>query len=304
MDTKYAKADYNAASKINNDKRCACMGLVADSWQNKFLRIRSNKVFELSVIAIIIISALMIGASTYDIDPRWMTAIYVLDTAITIFFLVEIIIRILAEKYFFNFFKNAWNVFDFLIVTVSLLPIDDSEMVLLARLIRIFRVLRLVSIIPELRVLISSLLIAIPRMGYVLVLMFIIFYIYAAMGSFLFEKINPVLWGDISISMLTLFRVSTFEDWTDVMYETMDVYAWSWLYYLTFIFLTTFVFMNMMIGIILDVMQSEHEKLARETGEGEAGEVHYIKEHTTAIEDRLERIEALLEKAILKDNKP
>ena len=274
------------------------MGLVAASWQDKFMAIRSNKFFELSVIAIIIVSALMIGASTYDMDPRWMSLIYMLDTGITIFFLVEIIIRMLGEKYFFRFFKNAWNVFDFLIVSVSLLPIDDSEMVLLARLIRIFRVLRLVSIIPELRVLINSLLIAIPRMGYVLVLMFIIFYIYAAVGSFMFEKINATLWGDISISMLTLFRVSTFEDWTDVMYETMHVYAWSWVYYLTFIFLTTFVFMNMMIGIILDVMQTEHEKMSRETGEGEAGEVHYIKDHTAKIEDRLARIETLLEKSI------
>lgn len=274
------------------------MSLVAASWQDKFLTIRSNKAFELTVIAIIIVSALMIGASTYDMDPRWMSLIYILDTGITIFFLVEIIIRMLGEKYFFRFFKNAWNVFDFLIVSVSLLPIDDSEMVLLARLIRIFRVLRLVSIIPELRVLINSLLIAIPRMGYVLVLMFIIFYIYAAVGSFMFEKINATLWGDISISMLTLFRVSTFEDWTDVMYETMHVYAWSWVYYLTFIFLTTFVFMNMMIGIILDVMQTEHEKMSRETGEGEAGEVHYIKEHTAMIEDRLARIETLLEKSV------
>ncbi|MDQ6977670.1 MAG: ion transporter [Ghiorsea sp.] len=274
------------------------MGLVTASWQDKFMAIRSNKAFELTVIAIIIVSALMIGASTYDMDPRWMSFIYILDTGITIFFLIEIIIRMLGEKHFFRFFKNAWNVFDFLIVSVSLLPIDDSEMVLLARLIRIFRVLRLVSIIPELRVLINSLLIAIPRMGYVLVLMFIIFYIYAAVGSFMFEKINATLWGDISISMLTLFRVSTFEDWTDVMYETMHVYAWSWVYYLTFIFLTTFVFMNMMIGIILDVMQTEHAKMSRETGEGEAGEVHYIKEHTAMIEDRLARIETLLEKSV------
>ena len=270
------------------------MRLIAASWQDKFMEIRSNKVFELTVIAIIIISALTIGASTYDMNPRWMKFVQLLDTGITLFFLVEIIIRMLAEKRFINFFKSGWNVFDFLIVTVSLIPIEDSEMVLLARLIRIFRVLRLISVIPELRVLINSLLIAIPRMGYVLVLMFIIFYIYAAMGSFLFEKINPVLWGDISISMLTLFRVSTFEDWTDVMYETMDIYAWSWIYYLTFIFLTTFVFMNMMIGIILDVMQREHEQYYRETGEGEAGEVHWIKENMVVMDSRLDRIETLL----------
>ncbi|MDQ7003751.1 MAG: ion transporter [Ghiorsea sp.] len=279
------------------------MKLIATSWQDKLMEIRSNKVFEFTVIAIIIISALTIGASTYDMNPHWVKLVQWLDMGITLFFLVEIIIRMLAEKRFINFFKSGWNIFDFLIVTVSLIPIEDSEMVLLARLIRIFRVLRLISVIPELRVLINSLLIAIPRMSYVLVLMFIIFYIYAAMGSFLFEKINPVLWGDISISMLTLFRVSTFEDWTDVMYETMDIYAWSWIYYLTFIFLTTFVFMNMMIGIILDVMQSEHEKMSRETGEGEAGEVHWIKEHTSQMEERLERMENLMLKVVEKQEK-
>jgi voltage-gated sodium channel len=94
--------------------------------------------------------------------------------------------------------------------------------------------------------------------------------------------------------MLTLFRVATFEDWTDVMYETMAVYPISWLYYLTFIFIVAFVFLNMMIGIVLETLQREHEKFSRETGEGEAGEVHWIREHTEAMEERLERIETLL----------
>jgi voltage-gated sodium channel len=67
-----------------------------------------------------------------------------------------------------------------------------------------------------------------------------------------------VLWGDIGISMLTLFRVVTFEDWTDVMYETMEVHAWSWMYYLSFIFFNAFVFLNMMIGIVIDKMNEEH----------------------------------------------
>jgi voltage-gated sodium channel len=166
---------------------------------------------------------------------------------------------------------------------------------LLGRLLRIFRVLRLVAIIPELRVLLSAFLSAIPRMGYVSLLMFIIFYIYAAMGSIFFAAINPELWENISIAMLTLFRVATFEDWTDVMYETMEVYPLSWVFYLTFIFIVAFVFLNMMIGIVLETLQREHEKLDRESGEGEAGEVHWIREHTATIEQRLERIEALLQ---------
>ena len=94
--------------------------------------------------------------------------------------------------------------------------------------------------------------------------MFIIFYIYAAVGSTLFEQINSELWGDITISMLTLFRVMTFEDWTDVMYETMAVYPLSWLYYLTFIFFTAFAFLNMVIGIVVGVMEQENAAARRE----------------------------------------
>lgn len=143
---------------------------------------------------------------------------------------------------------------------------------LLARLLRVFRVLRLVSMIPELRLLINALLKAIPRMGYIALLMFVIFYIYAAIGSMLFEHINSVLWGDVSIAMLTLFRVATFEDWTDVMYETMAVYPISWIFYLSFIFLTAFIFLNMMVGTILDVMNEEHNaSRAAAHGESEEG---------------------------------
>ena len=177
---------------------------------------------------------------------------------------MEITIRFLGEEHKANFFKQGWNIFDSIIVIVSLIPIQDSEMAFIGRLIRIFRVLRMISIIPELRLLLNSLLKAMPQLGYVLLLMFIIFYIYAAVGSTLFNSINPVLWGDISISMLTLFRVMTFEDWTDVMYETMAVYPMSWFYYVSFIFLTAFAFLNMVIGIVVSVLEEENLKMRLE----------------------------------------
>ncbi len=265
-----------------------------------FIAIRSNKIFEMTVIAIILLSAMLIGATTYDISPFWMDVLGVFDIAVTLFFLAEVLIRMAAEEKVRNFFKSGWNVFDFLIVTASLIPVDESQMVLLARLLRIFRVLRLISIIPELRILMNALVKAIPRIGYVALLMFIIFYVYAAFGSFFFEQINPVLWGDITIAMLTLFRVATFEDWTDVMYETMEVYPFSWVFYISFIVLTAFVFLNMMIGVVIDVMQKEHEKFDREHGEGEAGEVHWIREHTETMERRLERMEELLKEIVEK----
>jgi voltage-gated sodium channel len=116
----------------------------------------------------------------------------------------------------------------------------------------------MISIVPELRILINSLLKAMPQLSYVMLLMFIIFYIYGAVGSFFFNEINPVLWGDIATSMLTLFRIMTFEDWTDVMYETMATYPMSWSFYLSFIFFTAFAFLNMVIGIVVSVLEKEN----------------------------------------------
>ena len=238
-----------------------------------FLRIRSNKPFEWLVITVIILSALMVGAKSYRIDANVLRLLYVLDWAVTFFFLFELIIRFLGEEKKSQFFKSGWNIFDTIIVAVSLIPISDSELALLGRLIRIFRVLRMISLIPQLRVLMNSLIKSLPQLGYVCLLMFIIFYIYAAIGTTFFEQINPDLWGDILVSMLTLFRVMTFEDWTDVMYETMVVYGWSWAFYLTFIFLTAFAFLNMTIGIVVKALDQEQEADAKKDEiEANAGE--------------------------------
>jgi len=239
------------------------MSLNTDVLQARFERLRSNKLFELLVISIILVSALLIGAKSYTLPPLVNQLVLVLDWGITLFFLVEISIRFLGESEKRRFFHSGWNVFDTLIVVVSLIPIEDSELALVGRLVRIFRVLRMVSIIPELRILLSSLMAALPQLGYVMLMMFIIFYIYAAVGTTFFESVNPELWGDISISLLTLFRIMTFEDWTDVMYETMVSYPLSWVYYLSFIFLSAFAFLNMIIGIVVNVLEEEHQRQAR-----------------------------------------
>jgi len=262
--------------------------------QRRLKVIDSNRFFQGSIIAVIILSALLIGAKTHNLPLKFVTTLALLDVAITVFFVVEIIIRFLASSQKSQFFKSGWNVFDTLIVIGSLIPTGGSG-VLLARLLRVFRVLRLVSMVPELRLLINALLKAIPRMGYIALLMFVIFYIYAAVGSMLFHQINEVLWGDVSISMLTLFRVATFEDWTDVMYETMAVHPISWIYYLSFIFLTAFIFLNMMVGTVLEVMSEEHENFRAEAhGEtGEGGEPA-SRAQIEKLENELAEIKALL----------
>lgn len=265
-------------------------------WQARFERLRANKLFETCVIAIIVLSALLIGAKTYEETSRFEQVLRVFDMAVTGFFLVEILIRMGAERRLRDFFRQGWNVFDFLIVVASLIPLNDSEMVLLARLLRIFRVLRLVSMIPELRILMVALFKSIPRMGYVALIMFIIFYIYGAIGSFLFHDVNEKLWGNIALAMLTLFQVATFESWaTAVLYPTMEHYPYAWIYFLTFIFLNAFIFLNMMIGIVLDVMQKESVQIELENGEGEAAELHGLREDVRQLREQLTRMESLLE---------
>ena len=260
--------------------------------QQKLNKLRSNKAFELFVIFIIIFSALVIGAKTYEISSTMLRFVHYLDWLITFIFLTEIIIRFIGEEHKKNFFKHGWNIFDTLIVTISLIPIEDSELAIIGRLIRIFRVLRMVSIVPELKMLLNSLLIALPQLGYIVALMFIIFYIYAAIGSTFFADINPVLWGDIAIAMLTLFRVMTFEDWTDVQYETMEVYPLSWIYYLTFIFFTAFAFLNMVIGVVVNVLNEEHEKLIQKDKLPEPS--------NTELQQEIRELKALIQQNLIK----
>jgi voltage-gated sodium channel len=270
------------------------MAVVWSKFLAKLEALNQSKLFQIIVISVIILSALLVGVRTHDIPKSFEIILKVLDLSITVFFVVELTIRYLATNSFKKFFKSGWNIFDTIIVIGSLVP-DGGSSVLLARLLRVFRVLRLVSIIPELRMLVNALLRAIPQMGYIALLMFVIFYIYGAVGSFIFEKINPVLWGDVSIAMLTLFRVATFEDWTDVMYETMEVYPLSWLFYLSFIFLTAFIFLNMMVGTILEVMSHEQKsQRARAHGESPEDAEPASRGQIKALQEEIEELKQLI----------
>ena len=125
---------------------------------------------------------------------------------------------------------------------------------ILARLVRIFRLMRLISFVPQFRILIEALIKAIPRVGYVLMLMFVVFYIYAALGSLMFDELDPLHWGNIALAMLTLFQTATLEGWPDLLYSALEVYPWSWLFFVSFIIINSFIFLNMIIGVIIDVI--------------------------------------------------
>ncbi|CAA6806009.1 MAG: Unknown protein [uncultured Sulfurovum sp.] len=250
-----------------------------------------NKYFEFFMMSIIIFSALLVGIDTFELDPVYQEVIFTLDQMITIIFVMEIIMRISSYEKPLDFFKDGWNIFDFVIVAASLIPIDGNESAV-ARLLRIFRILRLITILPELKEILNALFRSAKSIGYVLLLMFIIFYIYAVMGTIFFENAKSGAWSDLGAALLTLFQIMTFEGWTDIMQESMEMHPYSWVFYISFIVLTAYTFLNMIIGIIIETLNEEHSK---EKVEEKKNEKEMLKE--LIIQNRLliEKVENLEE---------
>jgi voltage-gated sodium channel len=251
--------------------------------------IRDARWFSNLTTAIIIFYASVLGFKTLEETAQpYGNILYILDWFVTVYFLIEITIKMAAEEKIGNFFKNGWNVFDFVIVAVTLIPLDNSSFAAIARLLRVFRVLRLFTARPELKRIIDMLIKAIPSIVDIVILMFIIFYIYAIIGSFIFSQMPSGLWKDFLTAMLTLFRILTFEDWTDVMYEAMEVYPWSWVYFVSFVIIAAFVFFNLFVAVIIGEMQKLQDEQMKE-------EIHDEHEKIDRLLQEVQELKALLQ---------
>jgi voltage-gated sodium channel len=219
-----------------------------------FLRIRNSKLFTGIVIAVILASAVYAGVTSYDIPSQYTYYINLFNFAITVFFVIEIIIRMISERSLIKFFSDGWNIFDFLIVTISLVPISNIEGIFVARLLRIIRVLRIITVVPAFRHIIDSLVKTIPRVGFIALLMFIFMYVWGAIGTMFFGSVDPEHWGNIGLALITLVQVATYDDWAAIMGEVIDVYPFAWIFFVSFIIVNAVILLNMVIGVIVDVM--------------------------------------------------
>ena len=217
--------------------------------------------FEYFIVGLILLNAIILGLETSpDIVSKYGSWLKLGNHLILGVFIVEAILKITAVAPKFKlYFGNGWNLFDFSIVVLSLIP-ATGEYAMIARLARLLRVARLISTIPELRLIISTLVRSIPSMGHVILLMSIIFYIYAVAGYHLFNEHDPTHWETLGISLLTLFRVVTLEDWTDVMYAAMDMHPMSWIYFVSFVVLGTFVIINLFIAVVLNNLEEAKQE--------------------------------------------
>ena len=173
--------------------------------------------------------------------------------AITLFFVVELLVRFIGEPRKRGFLKNGWNVFDSAIVLISIPPINRSESAFLLRLLRIFRVLRLICVLPELRFIIDSMLKAIPRIFYVCLLLCIIVYIYSPFGSMVFADTDPARWSGVGTAMLPLVQVMTLSSWETVMLPIQQVFPFTWICFMSFIFIAR-------VAVLVGVMNAAREQ--------------------------------------------
>ncbi|WP_078082746.1 ion transporter [Microbulbifer mangrovi] len=232
------------------------------SFAEQCRRLVDAPIFNQVIIALISVNALAVGLETSTwVMARFSDMLHGVNQLILLAFMVEAAIKIVAQgNRPWRYFANGWNCFDFSIIVLSLIP-AAGPLATLARLVRVLRVLRLVSAFPELRLLVDTLLRSLPSMFHISLLMGIIFYIYGVAGYFLFHEIDPTHWRTLPIALLSLFRIVTFEDWTDIMYTAMDAMPYAWIYFISFVVMGAFVMINLFIGVVLNNL--EEAKLRR-----------------------------------------
>lgn len=292
-------------------------------------RIVESPLFRRSIIGIIILAGILVGVETHEpIAEKYHGLLGFLDALVLLIFIAEIVLKMIAlAPRSLDFFKDGWNVFDFVIVAVCLIPATGGFGPVL-RLFRLLRVLRLLSAIPKLQLLVNALLKSLPSMVYVTVLLFLLFYIYAVAGVMFFAKNDPVHFGNLPDAFLSLFRVVTLEDWTDVMYLQIygsDVYegynlsqenlathypnfepkaqpVLSVCYFVSFVLLGTMIMLNLVIGVIVNGMddariEAEIDAIKRaEEALGEDGTALSLKNQITTLSKQIRELDGAVQK--------
>ncbi|GJL66184.1 MAG: hypothetical protein NPIRA05_11550 [Nitrospirales bacterium] len=228
-------------------------------------RLVGAPVFERLIIGLILVNGVILGMETSpDLVEEYGVFFHLANHIILGVFILEAVLKMMAvAPQVSRYFNDGWNIFDFSVIVFSLIP-ATGEFAMIARLARLLRVVRLISTIPELRLIVSTLVRSIPSMIHVMTLMGVIFYIYAITGFQLFHEHDPTHWRSLGISLLTLFRVVTLEDWTDVMYKAMELHPFAWMYFVSFVVLGTFVVVNLFIAVVINNLDEAKAERLRE----------------------------------------
>lgn len=214
------------------------------------------------ITVLIVFNAITLGLETVDwVRTNFGAALAVLDKVVLVVFCAEIAAKLFHKGW--RFFKEGWNVFDFIVVGIALVPAAGPFTVL--RALRILRTLRLLSVVPQMRVVIQALFGALPAMASIVALITLIFYVGAVLATNLFGAEFEAWFGHIGRSMYTLFQVMTLESWSmGIVRPVMEKHPYAWAFFIPFILITSFAIINLFIGVIVDSMQAQHRETVEE----------------------------------------
>ena len=256
-------------------------------------RIADSRVFQAFIIGVILVNAVLVGLETdAQLVARYGALFELLNMAIIAVFVTELAIRLVS--YFprpQRFFADGWNVFDFVIVALSVLPAGGS-FANVARLARLLRVLRIVSVFPELRLIVGTMLRSLSSMTSVILLLSLVLYVYAVLGFHLFGAVDPAHWGDLGLSVRTLFEVLTLEGWLELQAAVLTAVPGAWLFFGSYVLVAVFIVVNLFIAVILNNLESVKAEHAAEALED--GDDAELLKRIEALRSELGDVEALL----------
>jgi len=247
----------------------------------------SAKPFQHFITSLIIFNGLILGlATSKTLMAGYGGLIEAIDQLIVAIFTVEIILRIYVHR--LSFFKDPWSLFDFAVVSISLVPAGDGMSIL--RVLRVLRLFRLLTVVPQMRIIISALIGVVPGIASVSLVLLLFFYIFAIMSTNLFGLHFPEWFGSLGASMYTLFQIMTLESWSmGIARPVLEIYPYAWIYFVIYILIVTFIMVNLFIGLIVDaiftIKGSEKEELEKQS--------ENLQEIDTAIGDEQLKIQQL-----------
>jgi len=240
--------------------------------------VESSK-FQNFIMGLIVLNGITMGLETSNsLASEYGTFFNVFNTLVVTVFTIEILLRISVHK--INFFKDAWSIFDFVIVAISLVP--SSAGFEIFRVLRVLRLFRLITVVPQMKKIVIALLKVIPGIVSIAGLLTLFFYIFAIMATQLYGERFPEWFGTLGESFYTLFQIMTLESWSmGIVRPVMEVYPLAWVFFVPFIFLSTFIIVNLIIAIVVDAMNEMN-----------------MSDETVKVEENTATIDALYEEVI------
>jgi voltage-gated sodium channel len=245
----------------------AAGSLLTGDWRSRLAEKLELPMVQHALISLILINALILGLETsQSLMQAWGPWLIAADKVILAIFVVEIALRLLAQR--LAYFRDPWNIFDFSVVAISLVPASGSLAVL--RALRVLRVLRLIKLVPSMKRVVGGLLSALPGLGSVAAIIGLIFYVSAVIATKLFGADFPEWFGTLGASAFTLFQVMTLESWAmGIVRPVMELFPQAWVFFLIFILTSTFTMLNLFIAVIVNAIQQEHQDDGRSTNDSE-----------------------------------